>query len=132
MPKVIGYFEGTDAIVLTALVCHGYATQPISNGADNHGTHILLLNQLNKPDVIAGYLHKVIAHEPADVDWPSAEDIFHSCRILDVPLVLAVPEESLGCAGQMFEEVPDVVTFTTPEHLLQTIDNLLEDVVADE
>ena len=37
MPQVIGYFEGTDAIVLTSLVCHGYATQPISNGADRSG-----------------------------------------------------------------------------------------------
>lgn len=131
MPQIIGYFEGTDAIVLTSLVCHGYATQPISNGADNHGTHILLLNQLNKPDVIVGYLHKVMAHEPADVDWPSAEDIFLACRVLDVPLVIAVPEESLSCAPKQFAEVPDVVHFTTPEQLLQTVDNLLADVVED-
>ncbi|NND84191.1 MAG: hypothetical protein HKN46_03490 [Acidimicrobiia bacterium] len=132
MPQVIGYFEGTDAIVLTSLVCHGYATQPISNGADNHGTHILLLNQLNKPDVIVGYLHKVMAHEPAEADWPSADDIFLACRVLSVPLVLAVPEESLECAPQLFDDVPDVVTFTTPPELLQTVDNLLDDVVADD
>lgn len=132
MSQVIGYFEGTDSIVLTSLVCHGYATQPISNGADGHGTHILLLNQLSKPDVIVGYLHKVMAHEPAEVDWPSADDIFHACRILDVPLVLAVPEESLECAPQLLDAVPDIVTFTTPDDLLQTVDNLLDDVVADD
>ncbi len=131
MPQVIGYFEGTDPVVLTSLVCHGYATQPISNGADNHGTHILLLNQLSKPDVIVGYLHKVMAHEPADADWPSAEDIVFQCRILSVPLVLVVPEESIECAPQFFEDLPEVVVFTTPEQMLQTVDNLLDDVVAD-
>lgn len=131
MSQVIGYFEGTDSIVLTSLVCHGYHTQPISNGADNHGTHILLLNQLNKPALIVGYLHKVMAHEPADVDWPSAEDILHVCRVLSVPLVLVVPEESLECAPQLFDAIPDVVTFTTPDDLLQTVDNLLDDIVED-
>lgn len=131
MQDVIGYFEGTDPVVLTSLVCHGYATQPISNGADNHGTHILLLNQLNKPDVIVGYLHKVMAHEPSDADWPSAEDIVLHCRILAVPLVLVVPAEGIECAPDLFDDLPEIVTFTTPGDMLQTLDNLLGDVVED-
>ena len=39
MRKIVGYFEGTDSTLLTALVCDGYDTVPISNGFDNHGMH---------------------------------------------------------------------------------------------
>ena len=43
MRKIVGYFEGTDSTLLTALVCDGYDTVPISNGFDNHGMHVLSL-----------------------------------------------------------------------------------------
>ena len=63
MRKIVGYFEGTDSTLLTALVCDGYDTVPISNGFDNHGMHVRIINNENKVDLLVGYVHKIFAPE---------------------------------------------------------------------
>ena len=52
MRKSVGYFEGTDSKLLTALVCDGYDTLPVSNGFDNHGMHVRLINDQNRFDLL--------------------------------------------------------------------------------
>jgi len=37
MSKTVGYFEGTDPLLLNKLVARGIGTLPISNGFDSHG-----------------------------------------------------------------------------------------------
>ena len=63
MRKNIGYFEGTDSALLTDLVCDEYDTLPISNGFDNHGMHVRIINNENKVDLLIGYVHKIFAPE---------------------------------------------------------------------
>ena len=44
MRKRVGYFDGTNPGLLTAVICAGHDTIPIANGLDNHGQHARLIN----------------------------------------------------------------------------------------
>jgi len=114
--KVVGYFEGTDPAVLTSLICDDCDTIPISNGFDNYGQHIRLLNEENKVDLLVGYLHKIIA--PAGADTQAA-DMMHVCETYQIPFLLIVPEELHHCARRHLEHWPDQVQFVDPAKLLE-------------
>src|SRR5512141_2432946 len=106
--KRVGYFDGTDSRLLTALVCDGYDTIPVSNGRDNHGRHARLINDKNRFDLLIGYVHKIIApdgeaREKSDL---TAEDLFRICRILDIPLLLEIPEALQPRAKALLENPP--------------------------
>ncbi len=127
MRKNIGYFEGTDSSLLTDLVCNGYDTVPISNGFDNHGMHVRIINNENRIDVLVGYVHKVYA---TDDDVQSGgvvtyQDVFHVCRTFDIPLVLAVHRELHDKARKLFTEIPDVVEFVDPADMLSRVREIL-------
>ena len=125
MRKTIGYFEGTDSPLLTALICDGYDTIPISNGYDNHGAHIRLINQENRVDLLIGYLHKVYAPEGAKPGVAKYQDIFHICKTFEIPLLLEIPEELHETARAILEDPPDVVRFVDPGRMLDTARDLL-------
>ncbi len=127
MRKDIGYFEGTDSTLLTALVCEGYDTIPVSNGYDNHGRHIQLINQENKPDLLIGYVHKVFAPDGGDPNYPTYQEIFYTCRTFQVPLLLEVPTALQDKADALFEDRPDVVQFVDPEDMLKRALEILGD-----
>ncbi len=127
MRKNIGYFEGTDSALLTDLVCNGYDTVPISNGFDNHGMHVRIINNENRIDVLVGYVHKIYA---SDDDVQSGgvvtyQDVFHVCRTFDIPLVLAVHRELHDKARKLFTEIPDVVEFVDPADMLSRVRDIL-------
>ncbi len=127
MRKNIGYFEGTDSALLTDLVCNGYDTVPISNGFDNHGMHVRIINNENRIDVLVGYVHKIYA---SDDDVQSGgvvtyQDVFHVCRTFDIPLVLAVHRELHDKARKLFTEIPDVVEFVDPQDILSRVRDIL-------
>ena len=127
MRKNIGYFEGTDSSLLTDLVCNGYDTVPISNGFDNHGMHVRIINNENRIDVLIGYVHKIYA---TDDDVQSGgvvtyQDVFHVCRTFDIPLVLAVHRELHDKARNLFKEIPDVVEFVDPQDMLSRVRSIL-------
>jgi hypothetical protein len=126
MRKDIGYFEGTDSTLLTALVCEGFDTIPVSNGYDNHGRHIQLINQENKPDLLIGYVHKVFAPDDGDPNYTTYQEIFHTCRVFQVPLLLEVPAELQEKARDLFEGVPDAVQFVDPADMLTTALEILK------
>ena len=127
MRKTIGYFEGTDSPLLTALICDGYDTIPISNGYDNHGAHIRLINQENRVDLLIGYLHKVYAPEGAKPGVAKYQDIFLICRNFNIPLLLEIPEELHEVARAILENPPDVVRFVDPSRMLETAREILSD-----
>ena len=127
MRKTVGYFEGTDSTLLTDLVCDGYDTIPISNGFDNHGMHVRIINNENKVDLLIGYVHKIFA--PADSTQPggvTSEDIFHECRTFDIPLLLEVHEDLQEKARALFVDIPQVVEFVDPAAILPKARSILE------
>ncbi len=128
-PKRIGYFDGTDSRLLTALVCDGHDTIPVSNGRDHHGRHARLINDKNRVDLLIGYVHKIIApdgdaREKSDL---TAEDLFRICRILDIPLLLEIPEDLQARAGELLGNPPDIVRLVDPADTLEVARELLAD-----
>lgn len=118
MRKSVGYFEGTDSKLLTALVCDGYDTLPVANGFDNHGMHIRLINDQNRLDLLIGYVHKIFAPEGRAPGEPSYQDVFHICRTYSIPLLLEVPTELQDKARALLEQPPDIVRFVDPADML--------------
>ena len=118
--KVIGYFDGTDSTLLTELVCDEYDTVPISNGFDNHGMNVRIINNENRVDLLIGYVHKIFA--PADTVHPGGvtyQDIFHVCRTFELPLLLEVHENLHEKARALFDDIPDCVHFVDPSNMLE-------------
>ena len=127
MRKMVGYFDGTDSPLLTALICDGYDTVPISNGYDNHGKHIRLINHDSNVDLLVGYLHKIYAPEEGQVGGATYQDVFHVCKTFNIPLLLEVPEELQDAARKILGDPPDVVHFVDPDDMLETARRLLAD-----
>lgn len=126
MRKVIGYFDGTDSALLTDLVCDGYDTLPISNGFDNHGMHVRIINNENRVDLLIGYLHKIYSPEgstPAGA--VTYQDVFHVCRTFDVPLILEVSSDLHDKARALLVDVPPSVRLVDPSEALSTVREIL-------
>ena len=117
--KVVGYFAGTDSGVLTGLVCDDVDTVPISNGFDNHGMNVRIINNENRVDVLIGYVHKIFAPEdsvqPGGVTY---QDIFHVCRTFEIPLLLEVDADLHEKADALFGGTPPCVTLVDPSEML--------------
>jgi len=127
MRKTIGYFDGTDSALLTDLVCEGYDTLPISNGFDNHGMHVRIINNENRVDVLVGYLHKIYSPEGMTPSGAvTYQDVFHVCRTFDIPLVLEIDEELHDKARALFVDTPPCVLFVDPANTLKKVRQILE------
>lgn len=125
--KRIGYFEGTDAGLLTALICDGYDTIPVSNGRDKHGNHVRLINDKNRVDLLIAYVHKIVApdgaaREKSDI---TPQDLFHLCRIYEIPLILETPAALQSKAFELLEAPPDIVRFVDPADALEEARKIL-------
>ena len=117
--KIVGYFAGTDSALLTDLVCDDVDTIPISNGFDNHGMNVRIINNENRVDLLIGYVHKIFA--PADsvpAGGVTYQDIFHVCRTFEIPLLLEVHSDLHEKARALFDEIPDCVNFVDPSDML--------------
>ncbi len=126
MRKVVGYFEGTDSTLLTDLVCDGYDTVPISNGFDNHGMHVRIINNENRIDALIGYVHKVYAAEDGVASGGvTYQDIFHVVSTFGIPLLLEVEDALQEKARALFTDVPDVVQFVDPSEMFPTLRGIL-------
>jgi hypothetical protein len=127
MRKTIGYFDGTDSALLTDLVCEGYDTLPISNGFDNHGMHVRIINNENRVDVLVGYLHKIYS---PDGMTPSGavtyQDVFHVCRTFEIPLILEVDRDLHDKAKALFVDTPPCVKLVDPSETLKVVRRILE------
>ena len=119
----IGYFEGTDSQVLTGLICLGCDTLPVSNGFDNHGRHIRTVHEGSRFALLVGYLHKIYAPAGAVTSY---QDIFHVCRIYEMPLLLEVPRELHDNCAEMLGEMPEFVTLVDPSETLNAARKILK------
>ena len=119
----VGYFEGTDPKLLTGLICLGYDTIPVSNGFDNHGRHIRSVNEANRHALLVAYLHKIYAPFGAA---PSYQDIFHVCRVYEMPLLVEVPRELHERATTVLGgKLPSFVTLVDPSEALERAREIL-------
>ncbi|MDJ0961342.1 MAG: hypothetical protein QNJ88_11825 [Acidimicrobiia bacterium] len=126
MRKTVGYFEGTDSTLLTALVIEGYDTIPVSNGRDNHGQHVRLINDQNRYDILIAYVHKIFAPEEPQPGDATYQDVFHLCRTYSIPLLLEVPEPLQVAARELLGDPPDIVRFVDPSDMLMVANKLLK------
>jgi len=97
----VGYFEGTDSLILAKLSAEGIETVPLSNAVDGHGRYV---NHLRKGevDVVVGYLHKVI---PADKINEKPSDRLHACAMHNIPVLVIAPTEVREKAVRMLGDV---------------------------
>lgn len=120
--RSVGYFEGTDPQLLTGLICIGCDTIPVSNGFDNHGRHIRSVHEGSRFDLLIAYLHKIFAPSGAVTTY---QDIFHVCRIYEMPLLLEVPQGQQEDAVQILGELPEFVTLVDPADALDAAREIL-------
>jgi len=125
MRKRVGYFSGSNSDVLTALVCGGSDTIPVSNGRDNHGHHVRLINDENRYDLLIAHVHKIFAAEDRQPDEATFQDVFHLCRTYSIPLLITVPESLQDPARQLLSNPPDIVRFVDPSDTLQVARDIL-------
>jgi hypothetical protein len=125
--KSVGYFEGTDSTLLTALVLDGHDTIPVSNGLDNHGRHVRLINDKNRVDLLVAYVHKIVApeREAREHGVVTFQDVFHICRIYDIPLLLEIPAALQPQAVELLENPPDIVKLVDPADMLDAARSIL-------
>ena len=120
--KSVGYFEGTDSVLLTSFICAGYDTLPVSNGVDSHGRSVYRINAKEKYDLLIGYFHKL--YHPERLNLPP-QKLFHICSTYAIPLLIEVPEHLQEQAKALMPEAPDVVEFRDPSEILERALELL-------
>ncbi len=120
--RTVGYFEGSNSRLLTGLVCLGCDTIPVSNGFDNHGRHIRSVHEGSRFDLLVACLHKIFAPAGSATTY---QDVFHVCRIYEMPLLLEVPAELHDEARKIVGELPDFVTLVDSSEALDKAREIL-------
>ena len=114
----IGYFEGTDPLLLSTLAAEGVETLPVANTLDGHGKNV---NHLNKGEVnvVVGYLHKVIPAEEARTSLVShmLDRMLSACKVYDIPVLLIVPANLREKAKLILGETGPNIHLVAPEEL---------------
>jgi len=114
----VGYFEGTDPLLLATLAAEGVETLPIANTWDAHGKPV---NHLSKGevDVVVGYLHKVI---PAGQGRTAMfelllDNMLVACKTHNMPVLLIAPRKVHAKARKLLGSVGANVHIIAPEKL---------------
>ena len=109
----VGYFEGTDPLLLSKFAAEGIETLPVGNTWDGHGKYV---NHLMKGEVnvVVGYLHKVV---PAEQDRMAPSDLLFACKTMDIPVVLIAPAASREKATKLLGDSGPHVRVVTPEEV---------------
>jgi hypothetical protein len=114
----VGYFEGTDPLLLTTLAAEGVETLPVANTWDGHGKYV---NHLSKGEVsvVVGYLHKVIPAESVRTSELSVmlDNILGACKAHGIPVLLIVPSTLHDKAKKILGEIGSNVHLVAPEEL---------------
>ena len=101
----------------------GCDTIPVSNGYDSHGRHIRSIHEGSRFDLLVAYMHKLYAPTDAATTY---QDIFHVCRIYEMPLLLEVPSELHEQAISILGDLPEFVTLVDPGRALEAAREILE------
>ncbi len=109
----VGYFEGTDPLLLSKLAAEGIETLPVGNTWDGHGKYV---NHLGKGEVnvVVGYLHKVI---PAEQERMNPADLLFACKTWEIPVVLIAPPASRDKAMKLLGDVGPNTHVVAPEQV---------------
>ena len=126
MRKRVGYFDGTDPDLLTALICDGHDTIPVSNGLDNHGQHVRLINDQNRYSLLIAPLYKIFAPETHDSDTVTYQEVFRLCRTYSIPLLIGVPQEFSQRSRELLGDPPDIVRLVDPSEMLAVATQILD------
>jgi hypothetical protein len=114
----IGYFEGTDPLLLATLAAEGVETLPIANTWDGHGKPV---NHLSKGevDVVVGYLHKVIPAEQGRTAMFELmlNNMLVACKTHNIPVLLIAPSRLREKAQKLLGDVGSNVHVVSPEEL---------------
>lgn len=121
--KVVGYFEGTDPLLLTKLTSKNIGVMPLGNGADNHGKYIGLITRSDKIGVVVGYAHKVLPVPGLPIN---PKDILFSCGINKIPVILIAADEDVKNIKERLEEVKKYITVVSPEEVFDTVKKKLK------
>jgi len=118
----VGYFEGTDPLLLTTLAAEGIETVPLGNTRDNHGKYV---NHLTKGEVnvVVGWLHKIM---PAEEERTSLlpimlENLLGACKAHNIPVLLTVPANLHDRVKKLLGDVGPHIYIVAPENLEATI-----------
>lgn len=109
----VGYFEGTDPLLLAKFAAEGIETLPLANTWDGHGKYV---NHLSKGEVnvVVGYLHKVI---PAEQERMGPADLLFACKTWDIPVILIAPAASRDKAKKLLADIGRNVQVVAPEEV---------------
>jgi len=114
----VGYFEGTDPLLLTKLAAEGVETLPVANTWDGHGKYV---NHLSKGEVnvVVGYLHKVIPAESVRTSSLSLmiDNMLSACKVNDIPVLLIVPATLQDKAKKILGDIGQNVHIVALEEL---------------
>jgi hypothetical protein len=114
----VGYFEGTDPLLLTKLAADGVETLPIANTWDGHGKFV---NHLSKGEVnvVIGYLHKVIPAESLRTASLALmlDSMLSACKAHDIPVLLIVPASVHDKAKKILGDIGANIHMVAPEEL---------------
>lgn len=114
----MGYFEGTDPLLLSKLAAEGIETIPVANTWDGHGK---LVNHLGKGEVnvVVGYLHKVIPAEPLrTAALPiMVDNMLSACKVYDIPALLIVPAAVREKAEDILRGTEVKIHIVSPEQV---------------
>jgi hypothetical protein len=88
---LIGYFEGTDPLVLANLSIVGHSTMPLGNGFDNHGKYVGHITKDDNVSVVVGYFHKIMPSESGSLSRNAPKRQFLICleadrHLIDLPI----------------------------------------------
>ena len=125
MRKRVGYFDGTDSGLLTALICAGHDTLPISNGLDNHGQHARLINDHNRYELLLAPLYKIYAPSEHDEQTVTYQDLFRICATYTIPMLVAVPRDLQTRAVELLGDIPATVRLVDPSEMHAVAEEVL-------
>ena len=114
----VGYFEGTDPLLLATLAAEGVETLPIANTWDAHGKPVNHLGN-GEVDVVVGYLHKVIPaqQERAAMFELLLDNMLVACKTHSIPVLLIAPSQVHDKARKLLGNAGSHVHLVDPQDL---------------
>jgi hypothetical protein len=137
--KTVGYFEGTDPLILTELVANGFGTLPLGNDWDGYGKNASHLEP-GTVDLIIGPLHKIVppVRPPIEKEIPALKmgigryrgldpvELLYPAKAYDIPVLIIAPKKYHKKSEEALGEAKSFVTLVAPENLNAKVREILE------
>jgi hypothetical protein len=99
------------------VVVEGYETLPLSNGWDNHGKHLTLLNPADNISLVVGSFHKFIRLE----DMSIFSAMLATVKAYDIQVIFVAPKDLHAKATKMIADKELKYRFVDPADLADTV-----------